>query len=219
MDWMNWKTWTAAGLIIIAVFAIYTFAAPDGRGERTPRPLDVPAGTRDVRSPQATIAGVEPVHTEWLEGQTGSYRSDRNLFAFREPPPPPPPAPPPPPPDKDRDGIPDFRDNCISVANPDQADVDGDGKGTLCDDDGEIAPPPPPPPKPTPPPFDYKYIGTFGSASNPIAVFTRGDEMVNARAGEVIGGKFILRSIGIESVEIGFVGFPPDERQRIPIGQ
>ena len=29
MDWMNWKTWTAAALILIAVFVIYTFAAPD----------------------------------------------------------------------------------------------------------------------------------------------------------------------------------------------
>jgi len=35
----------------------------------------------------------------------------------------------------------------------------------------------------------------------------------------VIDGKFVLRSIGIESVEIGFVGFPPDQKQRIALGQ
>ncbi|MFL5309495.1 MAG: thrombospondin type 3 repeat-containing protein, partial [Myxococcales bacterium] len=37
-----------------------------------------------------------------------------------EPPPPPPPPPPLPPPDKDKDGVPDFRDNCPGVANPSQ---------------------------------------------------------------------------------------------------
>jgi hypothetical protein len=36
-------------------------------------------------------------------------------------------------PDRDRDGIPDRTDNCKKVANPDQADGDGDGKGDACD--------------------------------------------------------------------------------------
>ena len=70
-----------------------------------------------------------------------------------------------------------------------------------------------------PPRFDYKYIGTFGSAANPIATFTRDGEIVNARVGDVIDGKFILRNIGLESVEIAFTGFPPDKRQRVPLGQ
>jgi hypothetical protein len=66
--------------------------------------------------------------------------------------------------------------------------------------------------------LDYKYIGTFGSAKNPLATFARNDEIVNVRTGDTIDGKFILRSIGLESVEIGFVGFPADERLRVPIG-
>ncbi|MHB1845825.1 MAG: thrombospondin type 3 repeat-containing protein [Deltaproteobacteria bacterium] len=38
-----------------------------------------------------------------------------------------------PPADQDGDGIADDEDNCPTVANPDQADYDGDGKGYACD--------------------------------------------------------------------------------------
>ncbi|MEC9072135.1 MAG: MopE-related protein [Myxococcota bacterium] len=38
-------------------------------------------------------------------------------------------------PDDDGDGLPDTNDNCPDVANDDQADFDGDGKGDACDDD------------------------------------------------------------------------------------
>lgn len=37
--------------------------------------------------------------------------------------------------DSDGDGIPDEEDNCPDVANPDQADLDGDGIGDACDPD------------------------------------------------------------------------------------
>jgi hypothetical protein len=36
--------------------------------------------------------------------------------------------------DLDRDGVPDVTDNCVSVANADQADVDANGRGDACDD-------------------------------------------------------------------------------------
>lgn len=36
--------------------------------------------------------------------------------------------------DGDRDGVPDVVDNCVSVANADQADVDANGRGDACDD-------------------------------------------------------------------------------------
>lgn len=39
--------------------------------------------------------------------------------------------------DTDKDGITDDIDNCIAVFNPDQADVDNDGIGDLCDDDND----------------------------------------------------------------------------------
>ncbi len=235
MDWTNWKPWTAVGVILIALFAIYTFAAPDGRQQaaqpvatatvaKAAPPQTPAAKAAAAAQQQINLVGVDRIHREWLDAQTGAYKSQRNIFQFYDPPPPPPPAPPPPPPDKDKDGIPDFKDNCPDVYNPDQADSDHNGVGDACDKPWQEyiklhPPPPPPPPKPVPPTFDYKYIGTFGSTSNPIATFNRGGEIVNVRVGDTFDGKFILRSIGLESVEIGYVGFPPDERQRVPLSQ
>jgi hypothetical protein len=225
MDWMNWKTWTAAALILIVGFAIYTFGSPDRGAEpaaaATPPALDNNGKTAGATPRRTTAAtpGVTPIRMDLLEAESGSYKSDRNIFAYVEPPPPPPPPPPeppPPPPDQDKDGVPDFRDNCVAVANPDQSDVDRDNIGTACETEHEVPPPPPPP---VPPQFTWKFIGVFGPPQNPIATFAREGEIINARVGEIIEGKFILRHIGIESAEIAFVGFPPDQRQRIPLGQ
>jgi hypothetical protein len=223
MDWMNWKTWTIIGLAIVAIFAIYTFAATnrpaDAPVPTAPRPVQRVAGKTPVLPTMTPGIGV--IHTEWLEMQSGSYQSKRNLFSYVEPPPPPPPPPPkppPPPPDRDKDGVPDFRDNCPDVANPDQKDIDENGQGDACQQ-GPIVPKIHVPPPPQPPPFTYKYIGTFGNAANPIATFSGNGEIINVRVGETIDGKFILKNIGIESVDIGFVGFPPNQTTRVPLGQ
>jgi cytochrome c5 len=37
--------------------------------------------------------------------------------------------------DTDGDGVPDFKDNCVNVANPSQTDTDGDHYGNACDAD------------------------------------------------------------------------------------
>lgn len=227
MDWMNWKTWTTIGLAIVAIFAIYTFAATnhaaapaDVPARPAPRPVQR-AAARTTAAQADPTGGVGSIHTEWLEMQSGSYKSERNLFAYKEPPPPPPPPPPKPPsppPDRDKDGVPDFRDNCPDVYNPDQKDIDENGIGDACQQ-GPIVPKVHVPPPPQPPPFTYKYIGTFGSSANPIATFSGNGEIINVRVGETIDGKFILKSIGIESVDIGFIGFPPNQTTRVPLGQ
>jgi hypothetical protein len=224
MDWMNWKTWTVVGVILIAIFAIYSFASTSNAVDPAPAAPRATAPRTPHAATSANISGVAPLHVEWLDAQSGSYKSARNLFAYVEPPPPPPPKPvvaPPPPPDKDHDGIPDFRDNCPAVSNPDQKDSMGSGKGDVCNPDypAWLAAHPPEPPKPVPPQFTMKYIGTFGPANNPIATFNGNGEIVNVRVGETIDGKFVLRRIGLESVEIGYVGFPADVKTQVPLGQ
>ncbi len=37
-------------------------------------------------------------------------------------------------PDDDSDGIPNYRDNCVSISNPKQEDIDGNNKGDACED-------------------------------------------------------------------------------------
>ncbi|HEY3173332.1 MAG TPA: hypothetical protein VGK86_12230 [Thermoanaerobaculia bacterium] len=122
----------------------------------------------------------------------GAVDTGRDLFDFREPTatPPPPPTPAPPPPPAP--GQPGF-------------------VGPL--------PPPPPPPTPAPPEIPFKLIGIFGPKERPIAVFQLGDQIVNAREGDVVLRYWRVQKVGYESVDVGFVGFPPTESRRLPITQ
>jgi len=36
--------------------------------------------------------------------------------------------------DTDMDNVPDIRDNCVDIQNPDQADINNNGRGDVCDD-------------------------------------------------------------------------------------
>lgn len=93
-------------------------------------------------------------------------------------------------------------------------------------------PPPPPPPRATPPPeprkrkparprppeVDVTYLGSFGPEARRIAVFLDGEEVVNAKVGDVLKGKFIVEAIGYESADLRFVGFPDAPSRRLPAG-
>jgi hypothetical protein len=74
------------------------------------------------------------------------------------------------------------------------------------------------PPRPQPPPVTFTYLGSFGRPDRRIAVLAAGENIINARRGDVIDGKFILADIGYESVDIGFVAFPEAPPKRLRIG-
>jgi hypothetical protein len=114
----------------------------------------------------------------------------RDLFDFREPTPTPPPVPTPAPPPPPGPGQPGF-------------------VGPL--------PPPPPTPTPTPPEIPFKLIGIFGPTDRPIAVLQYQNEIINARKDDVILRAFKIQNIGYESIDVGFVGFPPTESRRLGI--
>jgi hypothetical protein len=78
-------------------------------------------------------------------------------------------------------------------------------------------PPPPPTPTPAPPPISFKFIGSFGPRDRPIAVLAAGDSIVNARAGDTVFEHFVLRRVGYESIDVGFIGFPQTESRRVGI--
>jgi hypothetical protein len=78
-------------------------------------------------------------------------------------------------------------------------------------------PPPPPTPTPKPPEVTFKFLGSFGPKEHPIAVIQQGDEVFNARAGDTLFGKFVLRKVGYESIDVGFVGFAATETKRLPV--
>lgn len=55
------------------------------------------------------------------------------------------------------------------------------------------------------PRFDYRYIGRFGTAHDPIAAFVRDGDVITVRRGDTIDGRFVVKAIGANDVEIGFV--------------
>jgi len=83
-------------------------------------------------------------------------------------------------------------------------------------------PPPPvveaPPSGPQPPPIRFRYLGSFGRPDHKVAVFADDETIYNAMVGEILDGKFKVREIGFESVEMEFVDFPDLPPRRLPVG-
>lgn len=153
-------------------------------------PGDVPArGQRRSASKEVTADEVPLLSVEDLgtASARGSTDTGRDLFDLMAPTMPPQPTPTPAPP------------------------VPGDIRfvGPL--------PPPPPTPTPAPPAVTFKFIGTFGPRDHPIAVIQQGDEILNVREGDVLFGKFVVRKVGYESIDVGFVGFADFETRRLGI--
>jgi hypothetical protein len=65
--------------------------------------------------------------------------------------------------------------------------------------------------------FAYRFIGRFGPNDRPVAAFSRDGEVVTARIGDRVGEHFVLRSIGIESVEVEAVVGGEVQKERVPL--
>lgn len=181
--------WTSRSKPTVLSPAASARKSVDDAADASPRP-SFASGRRRTMSPDE----VPLLSPEDLRSPAGrrALATGRDLFDVREPTKPPPPTPTPAPPPPPAPGDPRY-------------------VGPL--------PPPPPTPTPAPPAIPFKFIGTFGPRDRPIAVLVAGDRTVNARSGDVVFEKFILRRVGYESVDVGFVGFAPSEKRRIGIVQ
>jgi hypothetical protein len=195
------QAWLLGALIGLLVLFVgrWTFSGPKASGAADRPATGVSAAAPRAAGGRRSAAPVSPdevtlVSPEDLgpRSRRSSAETGRDLFDLREPTPRPPPPPTPAPPPPPGPGDPRF-------------------VGPL--------PPPPPTPTPAPPPIPFKFIGSFGPRERPIAVLAVGDKLVNARAGDVVFERFVLRKVGYESVDVGFLGFPEAASRRLGIGQ
>jgi hypothetical protein len=186
----------------LAVLLLFAVVKWSGRDKTPSTPVVVPA-VADRREASPARGGrprarvVDPAEIPLLTERDldprlrgGGSDTGRDLFDFREPTPTPPPVPTPAPPPPPGPGQPGF-------------------VGPL--------PPPPPPPTPVPPEITFRLIGIFGPTDRPIAVLQYGDDIINAREGDVVLRVWRIQKIGYESIDVGFVGFPPTESRRLGI--
>ncbi len=68
-----------------------------------------------------------------------------------------------------------------------------------------------------PPAIPFKAIGRFGPRDEPIVALEEGNRILSVREGDVVDGRFIVKKINRESVDIAFTGLPPEITRRIPI--
>ena len=190
------------GLVLLLIFAVVKWSGRDPDA-LPPSPSVAGVGEEEERRPaigrRPRPRAAEPEDVPLITARdldplvgAGGVGSGRDLFDLREPTPPPTRVPTPAPPPPPAPGQPGF-------------------VGPL--------PPPAPTPTPTPPEPPFKLIGIFGPRDRPIAVLQTGDDTHNARAGDVILGRWIIRKVGYESIDVGFVGFSPTETRRLAITQ
>lgn len=72
--------------------------------------------------------------------------------------------------------------------------------------------------RPVLPDFDLKFLGSFGTREKHLAVFTDGVEIFNVLEGGVLKGHFVIRQIGFESVDVGYLDYPDVPAIRLAVG-
>ncbi len=158
-------------------------------------------GRSRERSNAAAVEAVLELDLARLAYERAVYSPGRDPFRYG-----PAPAPPPDPTPK-----PDAA--ARRAAARERAAAAGEGEGRAGRGAGEGRPP-----RPRAPEINVQYLGSFGSPAERIAVFLDGEEIINAKLGDILKGQFIVQGIGFESADLGFVGFPEEPSQRLPAG-
>lgn len=74
------------------------------------------------------------------------------------------------------------------------------------------------PGRPALPKLDVIFLGSFGSRTKRLAVFTDGVEIFNVLEGGLLKDHFVIRQIGFESVDVGFADYPEEPPIRLAAG-
>ncbi len=192
---MNQRTRQLAVLVVLIVAFVWVI----GR-QLVPALAGVGSGSAPRRSAvggatsaAAGSAEIAELRLDALEHKPATYQPGRDPFRFA--PRPQPPKPPPPRPDP------------AAAQRAARAQRQRQRPAT-----------PPQPPRPQPPVIEFVYLGSFGLPGREIAVFSDGKEILNAFTGDVLQREFVVRSIGYESADIGFVNFPDTPPKRLAVG-
>ena len=180
-----------AGLfVLLAVFVVRAVVkvSSSGSSKRGPRPT--------ISRPAPRRGATEPANSQIvdlrlsdLERKPAAFEPGRDPFRFKPKERPAPPPPPPPPPRQERKPRP-------KNTAPRQA-----------------APAKPRPPEPT-----FQFLGSFGPEERRVAVFSDQTEIFNVLEGDVFKEAFVVRKIGYESADIGWVEFPNEPARRLAAG-
>lgn len=186
----------ALGLLLLVLIARYVpwSAADEALGPARGPSSAAAAGA--IGSPDA----VAQLALGSLEKVPRTTPVGRNPWRFYEPPPPPPPPP-------YRPTAADLERERLAL---EQAARDAAERQRLAMEEAA---------RPKPPQFTFKYLGSFGPKNRPLAAFSDGKTIINAREGEVILVKFRVAKIGYESVDIKYVEFPDVPALRLAIGR
>jgi hypothetical protein len=153
------------------------------------------AAKREAEQPREVTA----LRAADLEIVPPAFTPGRDPWRFVDPPPPPPPPPPPGPTPEQLRAMAEAQARALEAQR--EAARKAAEEAAL----------------PRPAEFTMEYLGNFGPKERKIAVFSDGQDVHNAREGEVIDQKFIVAHIGLESVDIEFVGFPDWPAQRLAV--
>jgi hypothetical protein len=139
-------------------------------------------------------ARVAELDVHRLAAAPRDYAPGRDPFRYYEPPPPPPPPPPVP------TGPSEEELRAMEAARRLAAEQALAARG------------------PQLPVIELAFLGSFGPSEHRIAVFTDGEQIINAVEGDVLQGQFVVAQIGYESVDLAYVEFPEEPPARLAVG-